>query len=60
MDEMYFGISYIQRKMDSNDNFQFIGAYINLLIDLIAGYAIISLRQHFGNRKSVSQNKLCN
>ena len=42
-------------------NFQFYGAFIfsEMLIDLITGYAIISSWQHFGNRKSVSQNKVC-
>lgn len=33
--------------------------FAEMRIDLIAGYAIISSWQHFGNRKSVSQNKVC-
>jgi len=33
--------------------------FAEMLIDLIVGCAIISSWQHFGNRKSVSQNKVC-
>jgi len=40
------------------ENQMFYGA--SLLIDFIASCAIISSWQQFGNRKSASQNKLCN
>ena len=33
--------------------------FAEILIDSIAGCAIMCLWQHFGNRKSVSQNKMC-
>ena len=33
--------------------------FAEMLIDLIVGCVIISSWQHFGNRKSVSQNKVC-
>ncbi len=53
---------YLTIKFVENRNFQLYGTFIDFierLIDLVTGCAIISPWQYFGNRKSVSQNETC-